>query len=304
MAMIRANFPKDLQEGLNAHFGLEYNEFATEYDKVFDTFSSQKAFEEDVLMAGFGPAPLKGEGEPFEADEARQGWTARYTHVTVGLKFSITQEAVEDNLYMQLGARYARSLARAMKETKEIFGANFLNNGFDSSNYPIGDGAALFSASHPLLYGGNGTNILSPAADISESSLEDVFILIRTAVDDRSIPVYIKPKRLVIPPQLIYAATRLLRSVQRPGTNENDINAIRALGVIGEDVQVVTRLTDPDAWFVKTDALDGLKYFQRIALQRGLDEDFNTGNAVYKARERWSFGVSDWRSIFGSAGAG
>ncbi len=302
MAMNRASFPKDLEEGLNAHFGQEYREYQEEYSKVFDVYSSNKAFEEDVLMSGFGPAPIKGEGEVFAEDEARQGWTARYNHVTVGMKFAITQEALEDNLYMQLGARYARALARSVRETVEVMGANVLNRGFNSS-YTGGDGKELLATDHPLLYGGTASNELATPADLSESSLEDIFIQIRTAVDDRNLPIALKPKRLIIPPQLVYEAARLLRSVQRPGTDYNDINAIKALGVIGEDVQVITRLTDTDAWFVKTDAMDGLKFFNRVGLQRGMDEDFNTGNAMYKVRQRFSFGWSDWRSIWGSVGS-
>jgi len=256
-----------------------------------------------VLTTGFGPAPIKGEGEAFAEDEARQGWTARYNHVTIGMKFAITQEALEDNLYMQLGARYARALARSIKETVEVMGANVLNRA-TNVGYLGGDGKPLMATDHPLLYGGVGSNTLATPADLSESALEDIFTQIRTSGDDRGLPIALKPKRLIIPPQLIYTATRLLRSIQRPGGNDNDINAIRALGVIGEDVQTVTRLTDPDAWFVKTDAMDGLKFFNRVGLQRGMDEDFNTGNALYKARQRCSFGWSDWRSCFGSVGAG
>lgn len=301
MAMNRASFPKDLEEGLNAHFGMEYREYPEEYTRAFDTFTSDKAWEEDVLMAGFGPAPIKGEGEAFAEDEARQGWTARYNHVTVGMKFAITQEALEDNLYMQVGSKYARALARSVKETVEVMGANIMNRAFNTG-YTGGDGIALCAANHPLLHGGTASNTLG-AADISESSLEDIFIMIRTSVDDRGLPISLKPKRLIIPPQLVYEAARLLRTVQRPGTADNDINAIKALGVIGEDVATVTRLTDADAWFVKTDAMDGLKFFDRVGLQRGMDEDFNTGNAVYKARRRFSFGWSDWRGVYGASGA-
>ena len=304
MAMNRASFPKDLEEGLNAHFGMEYREYPDEYTAIFDTYSSNKAFEEDVLMAGFGPAPIKGEGEAFAEDEARQGWTARYNHVTIGMKFAITQEALEDNLYMQLGARYARALARSIKETVEVMGANVLNRA-TSSSYLGGDGKALLATDHPLLYGGTFSNKLATPADLSESSLEDIFIQIRTAVDDRNMPIALKPKTLLIPPQLIYTAARLLRSVNRTGGNDNDINAIRSLGVLGEDsVKTITRLTDADAWFVKTDVMDGLKFFDRIAIQRGMEEDFNTGNMMYKARRRCSFGFSDPRAIWGSEGAG
>jgi len=302
MAMNRASFPKDLEEGLNAHFGMEYREYPEEYSKVFDTFSSSKAFEEDVMFGGFGPAPIKGEGESFAEDEARQGWTARYNMITIGMKFAITQEALEDNLYMQLGSRYARALARSIKETVEVMGANVLNRA-TTSGYTGGDGKVLLATDHPLLYGGTASNKLATPADLSESSLEDIFTQIRTATDDRGLPIALKPKRLIIPPQLIYTAARLLRSTQRPGSMDNDINAIRALGVIGEDVQTVTRLTDPDAWFVKTDAMDGLKFFDRVGIQRGMEEDFNTGNAMYKARRRCQFGWSDWRALFGSEGS-
>lgn len=299
MAMNRASFPKDLEEGLNAHFGLEYREYPAEYTGVFDTSTSSKAFEEDVLMSGFGPAPIKGEGEAFQEDEARQGWTARYNHLEVGMKFAITQTAVEDNLYHQLGARYARALARSMRETKEVIAANILNRAF-SSSYLGGDGKSLLATDHPLLYGGTFANKLSTAADISESSLEDAAIMIRTMVDDRSLPLAAKATRLIIPPQLMFEAARLVRSTYRPATGDNDINAIRALGILGEDPHVVTRLTDQDAWFIKTDVMDGLKHFQRVALQRGSEEDFNTGNMMYKARERFSFGWSDPRGLVGS----
>ena len=302
MAINRANFPKDLEEGLNAHFGQEYREYPAEYTGCFDTHSSSKAWEEDVLMSGFGPAPIKGEGEPFGEDDARQGWTARYNHVTVGMKFAITQEAVEDNLYHQMGARYARALARSMRETKEVLGANILNRGFNSS-YLGGDGKSLLATDHPLLFGGTFANKLATAADISESSLEDAAIMIRTLKDDRGLPISAKAKRLIIPPQLMFEAARLVRSTHRTGTGDNDINAIRALGILGEDPHVVTRLSDPDAWFIKTDVMDGLKYFQRIGLQRGTQEDFDTGNMLYKSRERFAFGWSDPRGIVGSEGA-
>ena len=302
MAMNRASFPKDLEEGLNAHFGLEYREHPAEYTGVFDTSTSSKAFEEDVLMSGFGPAPIKGEGEAFSEDEARQGWTARYNHTTVGMKFAITQEAVEDNLYHQLGARYARALARSMRETKEVIAANILNRAF-SGSYLGGDGKALLATDHPLLFGGTLSNKLATAADLSESSLEDLAIMIRTLVDDRSLPMAAKATRLIIPPQLMFEAARLVRSTYRPATGDNDINAIRSLGILGEDPHVVTRLTDTDAFFIKTDVMDGLKHFQRVNLQRGQEDDFNTGNAMYKARERYSFGWSDPRGLVGSEGA-
>lgn len=302
MAINRASFPKDLEEGLNAHFGQEYREHPAEYTGCFDTSNSSKAFEEDVLMSGFGPAPIKGEGEAFGEDEARQGWTARYSHLTVGMKFAITQEAVEDNLYHQLGARYARALARSMRETKEVIAANILNRAFNGG-YLGGDGKALLATDHPLLYGGTFANKLATPADISESSLEDAAIMIRTMVDDRGLPIAAKAKRLIIPPQLMFEAARLVRSTHRTGTGDNDINAIRALGILGDDPHVVTRLTDENAWFIKTDISDGLKHFQRVGLQRGTEECFNTGNLLYKSRERFSYGWSDPRGLVGSEGA-
>lgn len=302
MAITRSSFPKDLTEGLNAHFGMSYSEYPVEYTEVFDTFSSDKAFEEDVLMTGFGPAPLKGEGEAFTEDEARQGWSSRYQMVTVGMKFSITQEALEDNLYMQLGSRYARAMARSMRETVEVMGANVLNRAVNSS-YLGGDGKSLLATDHPLLWGGTFSNKLSTPADLSETALEDIAIQIRTAVDDRGLPISLKPKKIIIPPQLEYVAARLLRSTLRPGTGDNDINAIRTLGVFPEMPAVMTRLTDADQWFVKTDCMDGMKFFSRKSLERGSDEDFNTGNLVFRARQRFAFGFSDPRGIFGSEGS-
>jgi len=302
MAITRASFPRDLTEGLNAHFGMSYNEYPVEYTEVFDTFTSNKAFEEDVLMTGFGPAPLKGEGEAFAEDEARQGWSSRYQMVTVGMKFSVTQEALEDNLYMQLGSRYARAMARSMRETVEVMGANVLNRA-TSGSYLGGDGKSLLATDHPLLWGGTFSNKLSTASDLSETALEDISIQIRTAVDDRGLPISLKPKKIIIPPQLEYVAARLLRSTLRTGTNDNDINAIRTLGVFPEMPAVVTRLTDADQWFVKTDCMDGMKFFNRKALERGSDEDFNTGNLVFRARQRFAFGFSDPRGMYGSEGA-
>jgi hypothetical protein len=218
------------------------------------------------------------------------------------MKFAITQEAVEDNLYHQLGARYARALARSMRETKEVIAANILNRAF-SGSYLGGDGKALLATDHPLLFGGTLSNKLATAADLSESSLEDLAIMIRTLVDDRSLPMAAKATRLIIPPQLMFEAARLVRSTYRPATGDNDINAIRSLGILGEDPHVVTRLTDTDAFFIKTDVMDGLKHFQRVNLQRGSEDDFNTGNMMYRARERFSFGWSDPRGLVGSEGA-
>lgn len=303
MAITRSSFPKQLTEGLNASFGLEFRELPAEWSKVFDTYTSNKAFEEDLLLTGFGPAPIKGEGEAYSEDEARQGWTARYQHITVGMKFSITQEALEDNLYMQLGTRYARAMARSMRETKEVMAANILNRAFDTTGaYVGGDGKQLCATDHPLLWSGTGSNALSTPADLSETALEDIAIMIRTAVDDRGLPIALKAKKIVIPPQLEYVAARLLRTPLRPGTNENDINAIRTLGTFPEDPVVLTRLTDSSAWFIKSDVMDGLKHFQRKAIEKGSDEDPNTGNLIFRSRERYSLNFSDWRGIYGSPG--
>lgn len=302
MPMQRASFPKDLEEGLNAHFGAEYREYPPEYVHIFDTYNSDKAFEEDVLEGTFGPAGIVGEGEPFPEHETRQGWVSRYVHYQIGMKFAITQIAAEDNLYMQVGAKHAKLMAKSMREAVEVLGANILNNA--AENAVGGDGKTLLATDHPLLFGGTGSNTLSTPADLSESSLEDMFTMIRKATNDRGTPIALTPRRLLIPPDLIFTAARLLKSINRPGVPDNDINAIRALGIISSsDVSTITRLTDPDRWFIKTDAMDGLKFFNRIGVQTGLDEDFNTGNMLYKARRRCSFGWSDWRGCFGSVGS-
>lgn len=300
--MNRSTFPADLQEGLNAHFGMAYKELPEEWRSVFNVETSKKAFEEDVLTIGLGIAPVKGEGESVAYDAGGQGWTARYTHETIALAFAITEEAIEDNLYETLGPKYARSLARSLKQTKEIKAAAVFNNGFDS-NFVGGDGVALFSASHPLHAGGTASNLLSTPADLSESSLEDLLIQIRKAKDDRNIPIALNVKNLVVPPELQYAAVRLLRTPSRTGTADNDVNAIKSLGIFASDPVVLTRLTDADAWFVTTDCPDGLKLMQRTSVQRGMETDFNSGNARYKVRERYSIGFTDWRAVYGSAGS-
>lgn len=300
--MNRFTFPADLQEGLNAHFGDQYRELPDEWSQVFDTYNSTKAYEEDVLNIGFGTAPVKAEGEGVAYDTGAQGWFSRYTHETIALAFAITEEAIEDNLYMSIGPKYAKALARALKQTKEIKGAAVLNNAFDA-NYPGGDGVALLSASHPLHFGGTFSNILATPADFSEQALEDILIQIRKAKDDRGIPIALSPKRIIIPPELEFVAERILRSPGRPGTPDNDINAIRSKGIFGSDPAIITRLVDADAWYIKTDAPEGLKHFKRTSVQRGIETDFSTGDTRYKVRERYSFGWSEIRSIFGSAGA-
>jgi len=300
MAMNRANFAKLLQQGLNTVWGMEYNQYPEEWKKVFMVESSKKAFEEDQLVYGFGGAVVKPEGSSVTYDDGGEAWTSRYNHETIALAFNITEELVEDNLYMSTGAKYTKALARSMQHTKEIKGAAILNTGFSTT---YGDGVALFSASHPLADGGTASNILSTPADISEAALEDILIQIRKTTDDRSIPVAMKAIDVIIPPELEYVTCRLLDSQMRPGTPDNDVNAINKKGIFGKEPVVVTRLTDPDAWFIKTDINDGLKMFQRVGVQTGAERDFNTGNYRYKARERYAFGATDWRGCFASSGS-
>lgn len=302
MPMNRNTLSADLQEGLNAHFGMAYNEHMREWDKMFDTETSRKAFEEDVLEAGFGAAQLKAEGQNVAYDRGLQGWTSRYVHETIALAFALTEEAIEDNLYQRLGPKYSKALARAMQHTKEIKGAAIINNGFDT-NFAGGDGMPLFSAAHPLLGGGVASNILATPADLSEQAIEDILVVIRKTTDDRGVPVALRAMKLFTAPEGEWDAIRLVRSTMRPGVNTNDINAIVSKGVFNDDPQTITRLTDPDAWFIKTDAPEGLKHMTRVKVKRGVQGDFETGNMRYKARERYSFGWSDWRAVFGSQGA-
>ena len=302
MTMKRTDFPKGLEEGLNAHFGLEYKEHMEEWRGCYDVETSDKAFEEDQLITGFGAAQVKVEGDTVAYDDGQEGWTARYTHETIALAFRITEEAVEDHLYYRLGPKYARALARAMQHTKEIKGAAVFNNA-TTAGYTGGDAKTLLATDHPLLGGGTFSNKLSTPADLSETSIEDLLIQIRKAVDDRSVPIALRPKSLIIPPDLEYTATRLLRSVLRTGTGDNDINAIKSLGIFKSDPMVVTRLTDADAWFIRTDINDGLKHIVRKKISNGKEQDFETGDWRYKARERYIFGWSDPRGVYGSEGA-
>jgi hypothetical protein len=301
MPMNRSSWPKDLEDGLNAHFGMAYHEVPEEHRQVFDINNSKKAFEEDVLEYGFGAAVVKAEGGDYTYDEGGQGWTARYTHNTIALGFAMTQEALEDNLYAEKGAKYSKALARALKHTKEIRCANVLNNAVDSG-YLGGDGKSLLSTLHPLAGGGVASNMLATPADLSETSLEDVLIMVRKAKDDRGVPIAMRALRLVLPPELEFTGDRITMSTNRSGTADNDINAIRAKGVFNSDAAVITRLTDPDAWGVKTDAPEGLKLIQRVKVQRGTTEDYKTGNMIYTARERYSEGWTDWRGYYGSQG--
>ncbi len=301
MAMNRATFPKGLEEGMNAWFGLEYKQHPEEWRGCYEVDTSNKPFEEDAVMSGFGAAQVKAEGGAVAYDQGAEGWSARYTHETIALAFAITEEAIEDHLYFKLAQKYSKALARAMQHTKEIKGAATFNNGFDSA-YVGGDGIELLATNHPLLGGGTQSNELATPADMSETALEQILIQIRTCVDERSVPIALRPLGLILPPELEWEEIRLMKSDQRVGTANNDINAINSKGVFNEP-SIVTRLSDADAWFVKTDANDGLKHYNRVSIQKGKEGDFETGNVRFKSRERYSFGWSDFRGVFGSAGA-
>jgi hypothetical protein len=302
MAMNRAQFAKMLEPGLNTLFGLEYDQYPPEWQAVFDTNTSQKAFEEDVLLEGFGNAPVKAEGAAISYDAASQQWTARYQHETIALAFSITEEAEEDGLYGSIAARYTKALARSMASTKEIKAANVLNNAFSGSGVTGGDGKTLCATDHPTR-SGNQSNTLATAADLSETSLEQMLIQIADMKDDRGLRIAAQGTMLVIPTAYSFVAERLLESQLRTGTADNDINAIRAGGYLPQGYHVMRRLSDSDSFFIMTDVPDGLKHFQRSPLKKGMEGDFETGNVRYKVRERYSFGFTDWRGIFGSEGA-
>ncbi len=300
MAMNRALFAKQLEPGLNTLFGLEHARYPEQWKEIFDQNSSSKAFEEDNLLEGFGAASVKAEGSAVAYDTAAELWTARYNHETIALAFSITEEAEEDGQYGSIGQRYVKALARSMVHTKEIKGANILNNMFTSGTG--GDGQYLGVTTHPTA-SGNQSNILATAADLSETSLEQVLIDISNMDDDRGIPIAAMGTKLIVPTALAFVAERLTKSQLRPGTADNDINASRSGGYLPQGYTVNNRLNDTDAWFVKTDVPDGMKMFQRRALSRGMEGDFETGNIRYKTSERYSFGWTDWRGIFGTPGA-
>ena len=302
MAMNRAQFAKMLEPGLNTLFGLEYDAYPPEYSPVFAANTSQRAYEEDVLLEGFGNAPVKNEGASISYDSASQQWTARYQHETVALAFSITEEAEEDGQYGSIASRYTKALARSMASTKEIKAANVLNNAFSGSGVNGGDGVTLCSTSHPSR-AGNQSNALATAADLSETSLEQILINVADLKDDRGLRVAAQGTMLVIPTAYTFTAERLLESQLRTGTADNDINAIRAGGYLPKGYHVMRRLTDSDAFFVVTDVPDGLKHFQRSPLKKGMEGYFETGNVRYKVRERYSFGFTDWRGVFGTGGA-
>ena len=302
MAISRAQLLKELLPGLNALFGLEYARYGEEHKAIFETESSERSFEEETKLSGFSAAPVKNEGSAIAYDNAQEVFTARYNHETIALGFSLTEEAIEDNLYDSLSARYTKALARAMSYTKQTKAAAVLNNGFNST-FPGGDGQPLFSASHPLVSGGTNSNIPSTPADLNETSLEAAVIQIAAWTDERGLLIAAKPKKLVIPPSLMFVATRLLETEQRVGTADNDINALKSNGTIADGYTVNHFLTDPDAWFLTTDVPNGLKHFVRTPLSNSMDGDFDTGNVRYKSRERYSFGFSDPLGMWGSAGA-
>ena len=302
MAISRAQLLKELLPGLNALFGMEYARYGEEHKEIFETESSERSFEEETKLSGFSAAPVKNEGSAIAYDNGQEAWTARYTHETIALGFSLTEEAIEDNLYDSLSSRYTKALARAMAYTKQTKAAAILNNGFNSS-YPGGDGVELFSTAHPLISGGVNSNEPSTAADLNETSLEAAVIQIAGWTDERGLLIAAKPRKLVVPPSLMFVATRLLETELRVGTADNDINAIKTNGSIPEGYTVNHFLTDTDAWFLTTDVPNGLKHFVRTPMATSMDGDFDTGNVRYKARERYSFGWSDPLGVFGSPGA-
>ena len=301
MAISRAQLLKELLPGLNALFGLEYATYGEQHKEIYDTETSERSFEEETKLSGFSAAPVKNEGSAIAYDNAQEAFTARYNHETIALGFSITEEAVEDNLYDSLSARYTKALARAMAYTKQVKGAATLNNAF-SSSYVGGDGVSLISTAHPLVSGGTNSNRPTVAADLNETSLENAVIQIAAWTDERGLLIAAKPRKLIVPPALMFVATRLLETELRVATADNDINAIKNNGSIPEGYTINHYLTDTNAWFLCTDVPNGLKHFERMALTTGMDGDFDTGNVRYKARERYSFGWSDPLGIFGSPG--
>jgi len=302
MAISRAQLLKELLPGLNALFGLEYSRYGEEHKEIYETETSERSFEEETKLSGFSAAPVKNEGAAIAYDNAQEAFTARYTHETIALGFSVTEEAIEDNLYDSLSARYTKALARAMAYTKQVKAAAVLNNGFDT-NYNGGDGVPLFSASHPLVSGGTNSNIPTTPADLNETSLENAVIQIAAWTDERGLLIAARPRKLIIPPALQFVATRLLETELRVSTADNDINALKSNGSIPEGYAINHFLTDSDAWFLTTDVPNGMKHFVRTPMQNSMDGDFDTGNVRYKARERYSFGWSDPLGMYGSQGA-
>jgi hypothetical protein len=302
MAISRAQLAKELEPGLNALFGLEYDRYEQEHTAVFDEESSDRAFEEEVMLGGFGTAPVKTEGGTIDYDDAQETYTARYTHETIALAFSITEEAIEDNLYDRLASRYTKALARSMSQTKQIKAAAILNNAFTAGASAIGDGVALCASTHPAL-SGNQSNVLATAADLNETSLEQILIDCAGLTDERGLKIAVRGQKLIIPKELQFVAERVLNSNLRPGTADNDTNAVNSMGMVPQGAVVNHYLNDTDAWFIKTDAPNGFKFFNRSPIKTAMEGDFDTGNMRFKARERYSFGVSDWRCVLGTAGA-
>ena len=302
MAISRAQLLKELLPGLNALFGLEYARYGEEHKEIYETETSERSFEEETKLSGFSAAPVKNEGSAIAYDNAQEAWTARYNHETIALGFSLTEEAIEDNLYDSLSARYTKGLARAMSYTKQVKAAAVINNGF-SGAYPGGDGVALFSASHPLINGSTNGNTPTVAADLNETSLENAVIQIAAWTDERGLLIAAKPRKLIVPPALQFVATRLLETELRVGTTDNDINALKNNGSIPEGYTINHFLTDTNGWYLCTDVPNGMKHFIRTPLSNSMDGDFDTGNVRYKSRERYSFGWSDPLGMYGSPGA-
>ena len=302
MAISRAQLLKELLPGLNALFGLEYKRYGEEHKEIYETETSERSFEEETKLSGFSAAPVKAEGSAIQYDNAQEAWTARYNHETIAMGFSITEEAMEDNLYDSLSARYTKALARAMAYTKQVKAAAILNNGFNAG-VVYGDGQPLFSTAHPLVSGGTNSNRPTTGADLNETSLEAAVIQIAGWTDERNLLIAARPRKLIVPPALQFVATRLLETNLRVGTNDNDINALKNNGSVPEGYTINHWLTDTNAWFLTTDVPNGLKHFVRVPLATSMDADFDTGNSRYKARERYSFGVSDPLGAWGSPGA-
>jgi hypothetical protein len=302
MAINRSQLAKELEPGLNALFGMEYARYDSEHEEIYETESSDRAFEEEVMIVGFGNASVKPEGSGVSFDNASEGYTSRYNHETVALAFALTEEAVEDNLYDRLGSRYTKALARSMANTKQIKAASVLNNAFDS-NFTGGDGQPLVSNAHPLGGGGTASNRPSTYTDLNETSLEDALISVSTLTDDRQLQIALKGMKLIVPPQLQFVADRLINTPGRVGTSDNDINAIKNMGMVPDGYAVNHFLTDNDAWYLLTDCPDGFKHFERSPLSTSMEGDFDTGNVRFKARERYSFGWSNPRAVFASQGA-
>jgi hypothetical protein len=301
MAISRAQMLKELLPGLNALYGLEYSKYEQEHAEIYEGESSERSFEEEQKLSAFGAAPVKEEGDAIAYDNAQEAYTTRYVNETVAMGFSITEEAMEDNLYDSLSARYTKALARSMAYTKQVKGAAILNNGFTS--YTTGDGVSLFNTAHPLVTGGTISNRPTTGADLNETSLENACISISKWVDERGLLIAVKPRKLIVPPDLMFVAERVLKTDLRVGTADNDLNALKALGSIPEGFRVNHYLTDTNAWFLMTDCPNSFKHFTRVAMQTSMDGDFDTGNVRYKARERYVFGVSDYMGGYGSPGS-